>query len=892
MALSPGIRLGPYEILAPLGAGGMGEVYRAKDTRLERTVALKILPAELSNDQVGKQRFEREAKTISSLNHPHICVLYDVGHQDGMDYLVMECVEGETLGQRLEKGPLPLEQVLKYGAQIADALDKAHCSGIVHRDLKPGNIMLTATGAKLLDFGLAKPVGPLASAITLTAATPRAPLTQEGLIVGTFHYMSPEQVEGKEVDGRSDIFSLGAVLYEMMTGRRAFAGKSQLSVASAILEKDPEPIGAVKPTTPLALDHVICRCLSKDPERRWQTARDLKWELNWIRESSSHLATQHTQSSKQKKRELLAWFAAGAFAAIVVAGWWFSWSQPQVEEHRLQFKIDPPPGADFLLESAGGSAISPDGRSLVFVAVSGRRTKLWLRQLDSTTARELAGTDNSQDPFWSPDSRSVGFFANGKVQRVDSLGGQPVSLADAPNPRGGTWSSRGVILFAPSAVSGIWRVPANGGPATPLTALDEAREEFTHRWPVLLPDGNRFLYLSRGEGTGIGSIYLTSLDRPQERTLLVKESSTNATYSPAHGSHPEYLYWGRQQALVAQVFDSSHARLMGEAIPVPGGESAAFNGALARSSVSVSDDGTILLGTGSDRYQLTWLNRQGNVLSTLGQPDRFGSVRISPDGLRVAAVLADSPSRSDLWLLELARAIPSRLTFLGGIFGTGAWSPDSQQIAFHLLSGRRVLEKSANGSGQEETLLQSQHTVYLNDWSPDGRYLVYTQQTADGRSELWLLPLHGDLKPEPFLKNSFNQFQGQVSPDNSWLAYSSDESGGINEVYVTSFPAAGPRWRVSNGGGSYVRWSRNGKELFYRALDGTLMVASVQYGSHGLEFDTPVPLFRVWYPSGMFAYPYDIAADSQRILALMPSKVSEGIASLTVLVNWDAKLGR
>jgi serine/threonine protein kinase/Tol biopolymer transport system component len=867
----------------------MGEVYRARDMRLERTVAIKILPPHLSSDPLRKQRFEREAKTISGLNHPHICVLFDVGQQDGIEFLVMECVEGETLAKRLEKGPLPLEQVLKFGAQIADALDKAHRSGIVHRDLKPGNVMLTPTGAKLLDFGLAKPAIAVSSATTLTLPASSSPVTEQGTILGTFQYMSPEQIEARELDGRSDIFSLGAVLYEMLTGHCAFQGKSQLSVASAILEKEPAPISTFKPLIPSALNHAIRRCLAKDPEQRWQTARDLHLELTWIAENLSSRSAPDFAPGTKSNREILAWTAAGIFALIAAGALWFAWSRPEPAAHPLHFKIEPPPGADFLLESAGGSAISPDGRSLVFVAVSGRRTKLWLRPLDSTAARELPGTENAQYPFWSPDSQFLGFFADGKLQRIDLLGGPPVTLAEAPNPRGAAWSSRGVVVFAPTAVSSIWRVPANGGTAKPLTTLDEPRAEFTHRWPVFLPDGNRFVYLSRGEGTGIGSIYLSSLDWPKDRTILVKESSTNATYSPAHGSHPELLYWGRQQALVAQAFDSSHERLTGEVIPVPGAESAAFNGALARSSVSVSNDGTVLIGTGSDRYQMSWLNRQGNVVSTLGQPDRYGSVRISPDGLRVAVVLADSFSRSDLWLLELARAIPSRLTFIGGIFGTGNWSPDSQQIAFHLLSGRRILVRSADGAGPEETILHSQHTVYLNDWSADGRFLLYTQQTVEGRSELWLLPLQGDREPEPFLKNEFNEFQGQVSPDNRWVAYCSDESGGVNEVYVTSFPAAGPRWRVSNGGGSYVRWTRNGREIFYRALDGTLMVATVQAGKHGLEFSTPAPLFRVWYPAGMFAYPYDVAPDGQRILALMPSRAVEDNPSLTVLVSWDSK---
>ena len=889
MPLAPGTHLGPYEIAGPLGTGGMGEVYRARDTRLERSVAVKILPAQFSSDPVRKQRFEREAKTISSLNHPHICVLYDVGHQDGVDYLVMECVEGETLAKRLEKGPLSLEQVLKYGAQIADALDKAHRSGIVHRDLKPGNIMLTPTGAKLLDFGLARPAAPLASAATLTGVSPNFPVTERGTIVGTFQYMSPEQVEGKELDGRSDIFSFGAVLYEMLTGQRAFNGKSQLSVASAILEKEATPISTIKPMTPPALDHAIRRCLAKDPEQRWQTGRDLQGELIWINESDSSAAAPRVISNEKNKRELVAWIAAGVFSLIAFAGVWTVWRQPHPEERRLQFKIDPPPGADFLVETGGGSAISPDGRAIVFAAASNSGSKLWVRPLDAGDAHELPGTDNGEYPFWSADSKSIGFFANGKLERLDLAGGPPVTLALASNPRGGTWNAQGIIVFVPTASTGLWKVAASGGPPTKLTTEDEAKGEFTHRWPQFLPDGNRIIYLSRGEGGGNNqSIYLSSLERPQERTLLVKETSASAAYSSAHGEHPEYLYWLRQQSLVAQPFDSKQARLLGDTMSVPGTEVVAVTAALAHSNVSVSNEGTILIGVGGGRYQLAWLNREGKMLGSVGQPDRYGSLRISPDGTRLAAGLADALSRSDLWLLELSRGIPNRLTFQG-MFGTGAWSPDGQQIGYHLLSGRKLMLKNANGTGQEEAPLQSQYTVYMNDWSPDGRYLVYTQQNAEGRFELWLLPLTGERKPQPFIKTAFNDSQGGVSPGSNWIAYTSDESGGLNEVYVTSFPTAGTRWRVSSSGGSFPRWSRDGKELFYRALDGTLMVASVRTTPQGLEFGTPTSLFRIPEPVGMFAYPYDVSPDGKRILALMPSKVSGDSPSLTVLVNWDAK---
>jgi len=888
MPLAPGTKVGPFEIGVLLGAGGMGEVYRAKDTRLGRSVAIKILPAQFSADPVRKQRFEREAITISSLNHPHICVLYDIGHQDGTDYLVMECVEGETLAKRLEKGPLPLEQVLKYGAQITDALDKAHRSGVVHRDLKPGNIMLTPTGAKLLDFGLAKPAALVLTGATLTAATLGSAMTEEGTIVGTFQYMSPEQVEGKESDGRSDIFSLGAVLYEMVTGKKAFEGRSQLSVASAILEKEPQPISTLKPTTPLTLDHVVGRCLAKDPEERWQSARDLKLALG--------LAAEPLPSVPARAAIPWPWVVTAAAVIVAVATFLSSWPRPQVEERTLQFKIEPPPGADFLLGAGGGSAISPDGRTIAFVATSSGSPKLWVQALDSTVARELPGTENAQFPFWSPNSKSLGFFANSRLQRLDLVGGSPVTLAPAPNGRGGAWSSRGIIVFAPNSATGLWKVGENGGPVTPLTAVDQAKGENTHRWPLFLQDGQRFIYYVRGEKAESGLLYVSSLERPQEKALVLKGMSANAgavwnlpaVYSPAYGQHPEYLYWLRERTLMAQPFDSRHARLLGDAVPVPGAEAISSAAGIVRSSFSVSNDGTILFATGSDRYQLTWLNREGKVQSTVGQPDRYVSLRISPSGQRIATVLTDSSGHSDLWLADLSRAIPSRLTFLGA-FGTGAWSPDERRIGYHILLGRKLLETSTSGGGKEETALESNHTVYLNDWSPDGRYLIYTQLSAEGRNELWLLSLGADSKPVPFLQTAFNELQGEVSPDNRWIAYTSDESGGFNEIYATSFPSGGPRWRVSNGGGSFPRWSGNGKELFYRALDGTLMVTSVRHAPNGLEFGTPSALFRISEPQGIVCYPYDVASDGQRILTLVPRKVDRDSGSLTVLVNWEPK---
>jgi Tol biopolymer transport system component/predicted Ser/Thr protein kinase len=759
MPIVPGTKLGPYEITAPLGAGGMGEVYRAHDTRLDRDVAVKVSAERFSD------RFEREARAIAALNHSNICRLYDVGP----NYLVMEYLEGATL-----KGPLPLQKALEYAAQILDALDAAHSKGIIHRDLKPGNIFITKQGIRLLDFGLAKQSAPLKDADVTRS------ITQQGQIIGTLHYMSPEQLQGKEADARSDIFSFGLVLYEMLTGKLAFDGSSAASVIAAILEREAPSVAEV---APLALDRVLRRCLAKDPDQRWQSARDVKLALELAADSQTPVRT--------KRTSFLPWIIAAALSVAAVLVVWAAWRQPATEERQLQFKIDPPSGAEFLLGAGGGSQISPDGRIVAFVAISsGGAPRLWIRPLDSTVARELPGTEGAQFPFWSPDSRSLGFFGGGKLQRVDLSGGQAVALAEAPNGRGATWNSQGIVVFAPSAATGLFQVPATGGSPTSLTARDSARGENTHRWPQFLPDGRRLLYFVRGENPDITGIYLGSLDRPQEKTLLL-ESPNAGTYLPPRGKHSGYILWVRQETLLAQPFDLERTRLLGDSVPVPGAEVVGLAPAFGHAHVSVSNDGTILFGKGSDRYQLTWFNRDGKVLSTVGQPDRYATLRISPDGKQVAVVLASSSGIPDIWLLEFSRGIPSRLTFESA-FATAIWSPDGQRVAYSLINQTRLLEKSASAAGQGETVLQSQFTVYMNDWSADGRYLVYTQAGPEGGTELWLLPTSGDRKPVPFLKTQYNVLQGQVSPDSKWIAYTSNESG-RNEIYVQSFPTGGGR---------------------------------------------------------------------------------------------------
>jgi eukaryotic-like serine/threonine-protein kinase len=558
MALAPATRLGPYEILAPLGAGGMGEVYRARDTRLERTVAIKILPPHLSSDPIRKQRFEREAKIVSSLNHPHICVLHDVGNQEGIDYLVMECLEGETLAKRLERDPLPLDQVLKYGAQIADALDKAHRSGVAHRDLKPGNIMLTPTGAKLLDFGLAKPVSPLASLATLTATKQESPVTEDGTIVGTFQYMSPDQVEGKELDGRSDIFSLGAVLYEMVTGKRAFEGKTQLSVASAILERESSPIAGIKPTTPPALDHAIKKCLAKLPEDRWQSASDLASELKWIAEAGSQAGVAPSSTLQRRVREHLPWTVATLAILAVLAVWFFRPNHvtPAVPTYA---SIVPPAGSSFQIEGDLGAppALAPDGSAVVF----GAGDELWYHSLRTGAERVLPGAHGATLPFWSPDSSSIGFFADFKLKTLEISTGVIRTLCDVAGPgRGGSWSTSGVIVFAPRPLGALYQVPATGGLPSALTHLDP-KLHTTHRWPFFLPDGQHFLYLATNHSYPLAEqngIYLASLDGKVNRLLV--SSLAQAVYAQSN------LLYVKESSLCAQAFDLKSLALTGPVV--------------------------------------------------------------------------------------------------------------------------------------------------------------------------------------------------------------------------------------------------------------------------------------------------------------------------------------
>jgi eukaryotic-like serine/threonine-protein kinase len=899
MPLSPGTKLGPYEIISSLGAGGMGEVYRARDMRLERTVAIKILPAQFCSDSVHKQRFEREAKTISNLNHPHICVLHDIGRQDGIDYLVMEYVEGETLAKRLEKGALPLEQVLKLGAQIADALDKAHRSGVVHRDLKPGNVMLTPGGAKLLDFGLAKPAAPLASLATLTATKLESPVTERGTIVGTFQYMSPEQVEGKELDGRSDIFSLGAVLYEMVTGKRAFEGKSQLSVASAILEKEPAPISTIRPMTPPGLDRVVKKCLAKEPDERWQSASDLKSELSWIAESGLQTGVAASVFGRRRRRAQVVWIAAAAAAVALVLLLTGYLRLAKAHPPLVISSITPPADTRF----KGVPKVSPDGRTVLLVLAGAHgRNSLWLRPLNSAAAQQLAGTEGAYRPFWSRDGRSVGFFADGSLKTVQASGGGVQTICDAPFASEGSWNDQGIILFVPQWGAGIYKVLASGGAPTSVLNLDRSKFGYFYH-PEFLPDGRHFLYSAAGSDASNTGTYFASLDGRENR--LIVRATGNREYSSGY-----LFFWqvnGSSGDLVAVAFDPVNGEVQSDPKLVAQGIEYVTETDEGRFSVS---GGTLVFEsnlTGAETgLTLTWFDRSGKKISVVGGGQNVTDLKISPDGKRVA--YAKGEPKSDLWIQEVKRDVPMRLTFDTSVDkGAPVWSPDGSEILFDIaLGGKRpagVYRKSSNGIGNEEMVAQpkdSDAMLWPTDWSKDGKFILCVQGeiVSRNRGEIWVAPISADHKPRVLVRAPSAAYDGQFSPDGRWVAYVSKESG-HEQVYVVPFDgdqmsktapfeqvAITKRWQVSANGGAYPRWRRDGRELFYVDPEDQFVAVGVETKGTSFSLGEARPLFRENFWRA--ASPYDVSPDGQRFLISTSAEL--GTLPLTLVMNWKELL--
>jgi len=896
MTLPVGTRLGPYEILAPIGAGGMGEVYRARDTRLERTVAVKVLPEHRSSGPEVRQRFEREAKTISQLSHPHICALYDVGREGETEYLVMELLEGETLSDRLAKGPLPLDQTLRFGIEIADALYKAHRQGIVHRDLKPGNVMITSSGVKLLDFGLAKIfTATPASAPLLTSLPTAAPnVTQDGAILGTVPYMSPEQLEGKEADARTDIFALGCVLFEMSTGKRAFSGSSQASLISSIMKEEPAPISSLSPTSPAMLDRVVKTCLAKDREERWQTARDVALQLQWMRDQD--FAEGPPASTAARRRSAIGpWIlAAASLLTAVVALTWQSRHKAPLRVTR-SFLV-PPPKTTFHVVGANiaGVAISPDGRRVAFGAREADGvTGLWVRELDALESYRVPGGEGALFPFWSPDSRSIGFFAKGKLKIVEASPSPPPArdLADVTEARGGSWAEDGTILYSPDNLFPLMRVAAAGGKPVAATRLDRAAGEGSHRWPYFLPGGRRFLYEIRKPSSdpsiaqaGIAGIYVGSVDGREKRRILSED--TTVAYDPAG-----YLFFRRANNLMAVAFDAPSGTIRGEPVVIAGNIEG--NAATGASVFSVSEN----LMAYSPRAafittRMVWLDRSGKELSPVGAPGRLLYVALSPDGRAAVAAMTQESERPALWLLDTRVGRAIRLTRSATAELSPVFSADGQRIFFSAYSkGPWDLWETTPQGGKAKPFLELPTTKTANDVSPDGRYLLYREFNPGTRGDLKFVPLTGDPTPRTFIATADEESNGDFSPDGRWVAYTSDESG-RREIYAASFPDPSRRLRVSTEGGSQPRWSRDGKELYY-VRSGQLMAVGVSREGNDLSFGASQPLFSL--PLFQFSDPgfdqvtrYDVAPDG-RFLALL--RTGEEVPTPLVLVqNWRETL--
>jgi Tol biopolymer transport system component len=860
----------------------MGNVYRARDSRLDRDVAIKVLADALAKDSTFRERFEREARVVASLNHPHICSIHDIGRDGDVDFLVLELLEGETLARRLERGAVPFREALAIAVQIADALDRAHRAGIVHRDLKPGNVMLTKSGAKLLDFGLAKTTAPAAGGASMLPTT-LAELTAAGVILGTLQYMSPEQLEGKEADARSDIFAFGAVLYEIIIGRKAFDADSAPRVIAAILTLPPPQISTLQPAAPPALERVITRCLAKDPDERWQSANDLKAELQWIAEGAAQARTPIASSkSGAGMRERLAWLTAavGILTAAVLAG--LNFSTTREPPRLLKLSVPRPP----IAERNVATAISPDGRSIVFAAGADVYSgQLWIRRLDSVAMRALPGTEGATAPFWSPDSRFVGFFASGKLKTMkigtSSEYERPNTLCDAPEGRGGAWSRDGVIVFSPNLEEAIYRVPAAGGQASPVTTLKRERQQTSHRWPDFLPDGRHFLYWVRSADEQNQGVYVGSLDaRPEsqeDRRLLGTPS--NALYAA-----PGYLLFERDRTLMAQTFDARGLQLLGEPLVIA---SEISSPQINQMSLSVSATGLLAYDSGDATRQLVWFNRAGSRVGLVGGSENAEEPQLSPDENHVVFYRLDPQNRAgDIWLVELRRGTASRLTTQPSYEWRPTWSPDGRRIVFasNRTGSMNLYQRSLSG-GADQVLLQSSNRLSPTDWSRDGRLIVYGELDPKTQEDLWVLPLDGDRKPFPFLRTEFNEIQGRLSPDSQWVAYTSDESG-APEVYVQGFTgreASGYKVRVSVSGGSEPKWRRDGRELFYIARDGKLIAVEVKAAAT-FEVGATRTLFEV-------SLGYTFTADGQRFL-VSTAVGDHSSAAITLVVNWTSALTR
>ncbi|HET7224585.1 MAG TPA: protein kinase [Candidatus Eisenbacteria bacterium] len=879
MRLAVGTRLGPYEVVSPLGAGGMGEVYRARDTRLGRDVAIKVLPQHLIENAEVRARFEREARTISSLNHPNICTLFDVGREGDVEFLVMELIDGETLAQRLLRGPLPVAELLRLGIQIADALDRAHRAGIVHRDFKPGNVMITRSGAKLMDFGLARALAPqgapaggaLSMAQLTQSPTAVSPLTSQGALVGTFLYMSPEQLEGRDTDARSDLWALGCVLYEMATGRHAFEGKSQASLIGAIMNTEPAPIAALAPLAPPALDGLVRACLAKDPEERVQTAHDVKLQLTWMASGSSQVSQSMPAVRHRLRREPLAW--AVATVAILAAGalaWRDATRPPRAQ---LRFTIPVPAG----VTSIDLPRISPDGRMLAFAAKdSTGRTMIWLRPLNALTTNPLPGTENSLRPFWSPDSRYIGFVADGKLKKIPVAGGPAEVVCDAASGADGSWSPKDVILFDGDQNDPVRRVNANGGEATPAVRGDSTAGV---GWPVFLPDGNHFLFTRLGND-GAQQMMVGALGTGRTKALGIVGS--RAEIAP-----DGYVLFARDRTLLGQRFDMRAMSVHGDPFPVAEDLPVAPNG---QANFSVSRNGVLVYrATGATTNQLAWLDRSGHEVAQVASAADYRAPALSPDGSRIAIRRTDT-GNIDVWIIEPARGTTTRFTFDPGSDSNPIWSPDGSQVAWGSDRGKTsgIYVKSSSGLGAEQTLVTGPNPFEPLDWSRDGKWLLYQSGDPKTRADIFALSMTGAHTAQPVLQTPFSEQRAKFSPNGRWIAYESDESG-RNEVYVATFQGPAGKWQISTRGGSDPCWSHDGRELFFLSADQHLMAMPVGAGD-SFNPGTPHALFQIATEQSGRRNVYDVSPDGSRFLFLLPA--NETSTPITVVVNWQAGVGR
>jgi eukaryotic-like serine/threonine-protein kinase len=885
----------------------MGEVYKARDTRLDRTVAIKVLPTHLSSNPDLRARFEREAKAISGLQHPNICVLHDVGSQNGVDFLVMEYLEGETLYTRLARKPLTTEEALKIAVEIADALEKAHRSGIVHRDLKPGNIMLTKSGAKLMDFGLAKPNAlsgpqsgtPAFSSMATMAATMAelaSPVTVAGTLVGTVQYMSPEQIQGKEADARSDIFAFGATLYEMLTGKRAFEGKSQLSLASAILEKDPEPISTIVPLTPRALDQIVRTCLAKEPDDRFQSAHDLKLQLQWIASSASGsqvgvpavAATSRKKSSTAFTAALIAGWLLAALAATLV----FLYSNRLTSARQsVHTSIEQPAGFDLAPSGPGAPAISPDGLYIAFIAIrrgvswtSSTGSMLFLENLATGQAAPVPGGDKATFPFWSPDSKYVGFFSEGKIKKIPIAGGPAQIVCDAPDGRGASWSEQGTIIFAPRLVGALQSVSDGGGTPVEITAAPKDDAQFTDRNPYFLPDGKHFLYVQRGKDS-IGHVLAESLGKGEPKEIL--PFGSNVAFSNG------FLFYVRDSALIAQEFDPSSLTFKGK--PVSIAANVDYYPPRNLAYFSVSGNALIYRVSSVVNRDLASFDLTGKEVDHWGDPGSYSGGKYQPVLQKAVLLRANTESIGySLWLADMQRKTINRLTPDSTSPQFGILSRDEKNLWISTTTGyvSTLTRKSMAASGEEEKVIEKfDGQLVLLDITPDGRYLIFIHQDPKTDYDVYVMDLLGDRKPVPILNTPAAERYGDLSPDAKWMAFTSNETG-RDELFVTSFPTPGSRWQVSNGGAvsggtsgagatGAVSWSHDGKKLRYRQGDKIFEV-DVHYGSDKLEFSAPREL--VTLPPNLTIIA--TLPDDKTIIALRPTGDTTPVP-IDFVLNWQ-----